>query len=153
VNDTMLSNKALVARHYAVFNGGDPAQWDDILHEDFATHSSVNEGRGRDRYRVGYEGYVASFSELAVDVHQVIAEDDRVVVSFTNRGRHTGEFWGIPATGRTWQFDGIAIYRIESDRIAEAWYSEDFLGWFQQLGVMPSVAESIDAARDAGRIN
>ena len=148
-----MTNKALVARHYAVFNGGSPAEWDDILAEDFASHSAVNEGRGRERYREGYKGYVKSFSELAVDVHQVIAEDDRVVVSFTNRGCHTGEFWGIPATGRAWRFDGIAIYRIENERIVEAWYSEDFLGWFQQLGVLPSVADAIDAARDARHIN
>ena len=143
--DETASNKAIVARHYAVFNGGDPAQWDEILADDFTTHSSVNEGKGRERYRAGYEQYTKAFSDLAVDVHQIIAEGDRVVVSFTNRGRHTDDFWGIPASGRAWQFDGMAIYRIADGRIAEAWYSEDFLGWFQQLGVLPSVVDAVKA--------
>ena len=55
------------------------------------------------------------------------------------------DFWGIPASGRAWQFDGMAIYRIADGRIAEAWYSEDFLGWFQQLGVLPSVVDAVKA--------
>jgi ketosteroid isomerase-like protein len=45
------ANKALVARHYAILNGGDPSEWDEIMAEDFVSHHPHAAGEGRDRYR------------------------------------------------------------------------------------------------------
>jgi steroid delta-isomerase-like uncharacterized protein len=132
------ANKALVARHYAILNGGDPAEWDEIMAEDFVSHHPHAAGEGRDRYRNAAAAYSTVFSEFAPEVQRMIAEDDCVAVHFIVRGRHTGDFLGIEATGRTFEFSGIAIYRIAHGRLAEAWYGEDTLGWFQQLGVLPS---------------
>jgi predicted ester cyclase len=67
----------------------------------------------------------------------MIAEDDCVAAHFVVRGRHTGDFLSFEATGREFEFSGIAIYRIANGRLAEAWYGEDTLGWFQQLGLLP----------------
>jgi ketosteroid isomerase-like protein len=32
------ANKALVTRHFATLTGGDPAEWDEIMADDFVTH-------------------------------------------------------------------------------------------------------------------
>ena len=68
----------------------------------------------------------------------MVAEDDCVAAHFIVRGRHTGDFLGFPATGGEFAFSGIANYRITNGQLAEAWYGEDTLGWFQQLGLLPT---------------
>jgi hypothetical protein len=42
---------------------------------------------------------------------------------------------------RAWEFSRMVLYRIDGDRIVEAWYVEDTLGWLQQLGALPPLAD------------
>ena len=135
---SIASNKAIVARHFAVLNGGDPADWDEIMAEDFVVHHPFASGTGRDRYRDAAAAYPTVFDEFGTEVHRLVAEDDCVVAHFTTRGRHTGDFLGYAATGREFAFSGMAMYRIANDQMVEAWYAEDTLGWFQQLGLVPT---------------
>ena len=79
----------------------------------------------------------AGFPEARFIVEDVIAEGDRVVVRYTVEGIHTGNFYGIPATGRTVSMSGISIYRLTGGKLAEAWVQYDQLGLMQQLGVVP----------------
>ena len=79
------------------------------------------------------EGLAPTFS-----IDDIIAEDDRVVVRWTNSATHSGTFLGIPATGRSCRFAGIDIYRLEDGRLAERWHVVDQLSMLQQLGLLPS---------------
>jgi predicted ester cyclase len=132
------ANKAIVMRHFAVLNGGDPDDWDEIMAEDFEVHHPFASGTGRDRYRDSAAAYPTVFDGFVTEVHRLVAEDDVVVAYFTTRGRHTGELFGFEATGREFAFTGMAMYRIADRQLAEAWYAEDTLGWFQQLGLIPT---------------
>jgi predicted ester cyclase len=130
-------NKAVVLRHFDIINGGATAGWDEIMAEDFAAHHPTAPGVGRDRYRNAFAGYAGVFSEFRTEIHRLVAEGDLVVAHTTSRGRHTGEFLGVAPSGRDFAFSAISIYRIVEGRLAEAWYAEDTLGLFQQLGVLP----------------
>jgi steroid delta-isomerase-like uncharacterized protein len=74
-------------------------------------------------------------SEFTID--EMIGEGDRVVTKKTLRGTHTGEFGGIPATGKRVTLQYVDIMRVRDGRILEHWASMDQLSWLQQLGVMP----------------
>jgi steroid delta-isomerase-like uncharacterized protein len=106
--------------------------------EDFVVHHPFASGTGRDRYRDSAAAYPTVFGDFTTDVHRLVAEDDVVVAYFTTRGRHTGELFGHPATGREFAFTGMAMYRIANGQLAEASYAEDTLGWFQQPGMVPT---------------
>ena len=67
----------------------------------------------------------------------MIAEDDRVVVRLTMSGTHTGEFFGIPPTGRRVTVPGAHILRVAGGKVAEHWGANDDLWFLRQLGVMP----------------
>ena len=113
-------------RHFAVLNGGDPADWDEIMAEDFEVHHPFASGAGRDRYRDSATAYPSVFEGFTTEVQRLVAEDDFVVAYFTTR------------RGRAFAFTGMAMYRIANGQLAEAWYAEDTLGWFQQLGLIPA---------------
>jgi predicted ester cyclase len=49
------------------------------------------------------------------------AEGDRVSYRLTMRGTHTGEFLGVPASGRQVAVSLIAIVRIADGRLVEEW--------------------------------
>ena len=53
------------------------------------------------------------------------------------RATHTGEFNGIPPTGKQVTWTEIHIYRLENGKIAEQWSEIDLLGLLVQLGAFP----------------
>jgi predicted ester cyclase len=61
-----------------------------------------------------------------------------VVTRWLAHGTHTGEFQGIPPTGKQGRFMGIDIDRIANGKVVECWPSADELGLLQQLGVIPA---------------
>lgn len=74
---------------------------------------------------------------LSVRIDHLIGEGDKVVARFMITGTHSGDFQGVPATGRTVSFPAVDIYRFEKGRIVEGWALMDFLGFLQQAGTMP----------------
>ena len=59
--------------------------------------------------------------DLTVEIHDQIAEGDKVTTRKTIRGTHRGELFGVPATQRRVAIDVIDIVRIEAGRYAEHW--------------------------------
>jgi steroid delta-isomerase-like uncharacterized protein len=70
------------------------------------------------------------------EIDDLIAEADKVVARITMTGTHTGDFWGIPATGKHVEFTGIYIVRIANGKIVEHWGEEDGVSLLTQLGVL-----------------
>ena len=54
-------------------------------------------------------------------------------------GVHTGNFFGIPATGKRVEFSGMYMVRIENGKIVEHWGEEDGVSLLEQLGVIPKM--------------
>ena len=76
------------------------------------------------------------FADLERLIEDLLADGDRVVARWTTRGTHTGEFMGIPATGRVVTTSGITIFRLENGLIVEEWSESDTFGLLQQLGAL-----------------
>ena len=72
----------------------------------------------------------------------VVAEGDRVVIRKTFRGTQTGEFMGMPPTGKSISVGVIDIFRIAGGKIVEHWGLADMMGMMQQLGAMPAPGAS-----------
>jgi steroid delta-isomerase-like uncharacterized protein len=126
-------NKALVRRHLEeAINQRRPEVWDDVMAEGFVLHHPLVEP-GRENYASALAILLSAFPDLRVEVLDLVAEDDRVVVRYIERGTHTGEFVGLPPTGRTYEKHGFALYRVAGGRLAEAWMQEDDQGYQRQL--------------------
>jgi steroid delta-isomerase-like uncharacterized protein len=83
-----------------------------------------------------------AYAEAAFPCYEMIVEDmladkDEVAVRFTMRATHTGDYMGIPATGKQVAVPGIIIYRVADGKIVEHWMQFDAMSMLQQLGVRP----------------
>ena len=79
----------------------------------------------------------SAFGEQRYEVHHLIGEGDTVVIHATMHGRHTGDFLGIPPTGREIALRSVHIVRYKDGREVETWALQDRMGLMQQLGVIP----------------
>jgi predicted ester cyclase len=137
------ANKALVRRGIEELNQGDvletSASWDELFVPDFVRHDPAGGFRSR-------EDYKRFLSRLLValpghfTIEDLIAEGDKVVLRYTFRGTHQGQWRGIPPTGKAVTFTGSYIYRIVDGKIVEGWENADTLGLLQQLGAVPSMS-------------
>jgi steroid delta-isomerase-like uncharacterized protein len=75
----------------------------------------------------------AAFPDFAVEVHDTIAEGDKVVTRWSMRGTHLGEYNGIPATGRVVGHGAISIDRVQDGLITDEWIEFDQYGLLRQL--------------------
>jgi steroid delta-isomerase-like uncharacterized protein len=74
-----------------------------------------------------------AFPDLEAHVEDVVAAEDRVAVRVSFRGTHSGEFQGVPATGRTIHYVSHEFYRIADGLIVEEWICSDMASLFRQL--------------------
>jgi steroid delta-isomerase-like uncharacterized protein len=121
-----------------VVNKGDLSVVDEIFSPDFVEHDPAP---GHPPTLEGVLAFVSNFRRAFPDVHvnieDVIAEADRVVERVTVRATMTGDYAGMPASGRTAVWPQIHISRVVNGKIVEHWTVGDQLGMLVQLGFGP----------------
>jgi hypothetical protein len=76
---------------------------------------------------------VDALSDRVDEFLDIIAKGDRVWITFTVSGTHTGELYGFAPTGRRLTFLEFGVYRLSEGKIAEAYYFGDELSVLEQL--------------------
>ena len=129
-------NKAIVERWNREWHLGNYDIVDELAAEDYVIHPGEL-SREEHKKRAKEMRLSDAFSDSGFEVHDVIAEGDKVVVRYTMYGTHTGEYWGVPATNKVIRLSGTNIWRLRDGKIVEEWGSSDMLGMMQQLGLVP----------------
>ena len=140
-------NKAIVGRWFAEFWGADynPDVIDDLAAPDIRFEYSMHAPcRGRDAVRTFAKKFRAAFPDLGFEgTAELIAEGDYVVGRWKGGGTHTGDaFDDLPlgslpaATGRTMEFTGTSVLKVENGLITEEIGLDDGVTALQQLGLI-----------------
>lgn len=87
-------------------------------------------------YKEHFRTLTSGFPDLRITIRDM-QEEGRVVARFSVEATHTGEFAGIPPTGRRVLITGIAIARITLGQLVEEHANTDGLALMKQLGVIP----------------
>lgn len=131
------ANKALMRRYHAAWSAGDTDQLRQMLAEDCVTHNLVTGEKRPVEFEVeACRMWHESFSGVAVNIEQLVAEADRVTVCWRLHSTHSAEFLGIPATNQAVLVPGLEINRIAAGKIAEIWRLSDTFSLMQQLGAV-----------------
>jgi steroid delta-isomerase-like uncharacterized protein len=82
--------------------------------------------------------YRSALSEIENTIEAMIGEGDKVLNRWSLEATHTGEFRGIPATGKRISVRGMVFFRFsEEGKVVESWDNFDQLGMMRQLGTVP----------------
>lgn len=128
------ANKGIALRFIeGVFINQDPDAVDELAADDFTAHTFGELPPGRDALKEAMRRAGAGVSNAKFQIHDVIAEQDRVAVRLTTSARHTGTFMGIEPSGNEYSIDEIHIFRIEDEKVVEHWHEFDKARLMQQL--------------------
>jgi steroid delta-isomerase-like uncharacterized protein len=118
------------------FVGGKVDVVDDVVAETCVDHDPLpgqGQGQGREGQRYTCQMVVNGLSNRSTLQDDFWAAEDTVTESWVFRGTHTGDFLGIPATGKQLQVRGIEIWRLQDGKIVERWGVVDAAGVMEQL--------------------
>lgn len=130
-------NKAIVQQVYEAINANTLDNLDALIVVDVADHNpSPGIAPGLAGTKQTLSMYHAVFSDLQVRAEDMIANGDKVVARLSVNGTNTGEFMGLPPTGKEVMMSGIEMFRLADGKIVERWAEFDMMSLMQQLGAM-----------------
>lgn len=120
---TTAANKELVRHVFEdVIPAGDAVAMRALFREGFLDHDPLpGQPAGADGAAYVVRTMHGAHPDLRFTIDDLVAEADRVVISWTLRGTNTGPMLGRPPTGEAVELSAIAIFRIDGGRIAERW--------------------------------
>jgi steroid delta-isomerase-like uncharacterized protein len=129
------ANIELVLAGFEDFNAGDLDACVARLAPDFVINLAElpEPMRGRETWRQGAELMKHAFPDIEAHVQDIFASQDRVAVRLILCGAHSGEFLGVPATGRRVEYVSHEFYRVANGLIAEEWICSDMATLMRQI--------------------
>ena len=132
--DTLEQNKSIAQQIIErVFVNGEDAAIDELVAEDFTPRTFGPMPAGREGLREGMKRARAGVSDPEFEVHDLIAEGDRVAARITSSATHSGTFMGTPPSGNRYTIDEIHIFRIRDGQLIEHWHAFDTASLMAQL--------------------
>jgi predicted ester cyclase len=134
--DAEAGNKKLVRRVFAAIDAHVFDQLRELWAEDMICHMvGVPDPMDKNTTIEFIKSFYAVFPDFTHELHDVLAEGNRVVVRLTNHATHEIEFEGLAPTGKRIQYASVHMVTIEAGVIEEWWLLEDNLGFMTQLGM------------------
>lgn len=79
---------------------------------------------GIEAFKAYYKNYLTGFSNITFTIVDAFGQGDKIVKHWNFKGKHTGIFFGIPATGKDVNVDGVTLVKMRNGKIAQ---EQDFL--------------------------
>lgn len=124
--------------------------WDEIINEgnldlindtnfdsNITLVSSPENIVGIENFKAYYSNFITGFSEREFTVENIFGQGDQLVKHWHFKGIHSGEFFGIPPTGKTLDISGVTIAKMKNGKIANEHDFMDNLEFMGQLGIDP----------------
>ena len=133
--DTLNLNKELVKKFIEqVWNAGNLDAIEQFWSQDYVNHiMPPNMQQGIDNLKLSHQMFLTAFSDVKLDIHDKIAEENKVVTRLTFKGKHTGEFMNVSASNKDIAMLVIRIDRIDNGKIVEHWASFDLNGLIERI--------------------
>lgn len=122
--------------------------WDDIVNkgeidkinstyfdENITAIQSPENIVGIENFKAYYQNFITGFSDIEFTIIDVFGVENKIVKHWNFKGTHTGDFFGIPATNRTVDIQGVTIAKMKDGKIAQEQDFMDNAVFMQQLGL------------------
>lgn len=138
--------------------------WDDVMNkgkideintthftDDVVAVMSPDSAIGLENFKAYYNNYLTGFSDIVFTFDDAFGQGEKIAKHWHFKGKHTGEFFGIPPTGKIVEVEGVTLVKMRGDKIA---MEQDFMDnsvFMQQLGLVsdPNNLNVIDGLYNA----
>jgi steroid delta-isomerase-like uncharacterized protein len=98
----------------------------------------------RERFKEYLRGYIQAFPDLRVEPREIIADGDKVAVTWVSTGTHTGSLVSasgmtVPATNRKIRNTGTSVFEFRNGKVIRQDLYFDQVELLNQLGVMETI--------------
>ncbi len=124
----------------AAYNQGEVDKLDEIYAQDFVYHRPpFPDAADLNAYKQTILDLRKAFTDVKLTFDEMIVEGETIATRWTWQGKHTDQSpsFPFPPTGKQVKINGVAISHLKDGKATEEWNSVDWLGFFQQLGVIP----------------
>ena len=83
-----------------------------------------------------YSNYLTGFSDIELTVKNVFGQGENILKHWNFKGTHSGDFFGIPATGNKVDIDGTTLVIMKNGKIAQEQDFLDNMAFMSQLGLV-----------------
>jgi steroid delta-isomerase-like uncharacterized protein len=127
-------NKKVARRYFEAYSTGDIDAVMDFVDRNYVLHpGGSGEPMNFDERKRDEMVFFRAFSDIQAVVEDQIAEGDKVVSRITMHCTHTGEYQGIPATGKRIAITYIDIALFKAGKIVEEWVEFDMMNILKQI--------------------
>ena len=137
-----MADLAKIAREYLeTWNSRDWDKYRGFLHDGYSyTGGDGNRMDGPDAGVGVGQMFATALPDGKINIKHVHASDNTVVVEFHGTGTHTGDFAGVPGSGRKVSINVCDVIEFRDGKVfAEREYI-DMLTMMQQIGAIPEGA-------------
>jgi len=113
---------------------------DDVVFTNMATG---DEHHGPDGVRKMLDYIYHEAFDASAEIQSRIYAEHQAVIEGYFVGKHTGEFAGIPATGRSVRVPLCVVYDLEADQVKRARIYFELPALLRQLGAVAAEAEAV----------
>lgn len=119
----------------AAQNDGNLDVYDELLTPGFVRHSSSDDDvRGSQAYKQFMQDHLKVFPDFNADVQTVVVEGNMVAVRASVSGTQRAALGKWPATGKQFETNLTAFFRLDRGRISELWVEVNTHDMLKQLG-------------------
>lgn len=102
--------------------------------------------QNRDQLKDSIRAVREAFPDLRTEIEDIVEDGDRLAIRWRSSGRHTGDFLGVPPTGKPVEVSGATFARFEGPSVAEEWVTFDSRQLLEALGIIATTQRgAVDA--------
>ena len=91
---------------------------------------------GLENFKNYYNNYLTGFSDAEFTIVDIFGQGNKMVKHWNFKGTHDGDFFGVPATGKSVDISGTTLIKMKDGKIAAEQDYMDFLSFYTQLGLL-----------------
>ncbi|CCD99489.1 ester cyclase [Bradyrhizobium sp. STM 3809] len=135
---TSETNKQICRDYFKAFLARDAAWMEKHVATTFVRHDPGLdfEVRGPQGVLQLHDALMPAFPDMKLDLEDLVAEEDKVLVRLVIRATHTGPFGAMAPTGKPIRVAVLDLFKIRDGVLVEHWAQLDNLGMLKQLGAL-----------------
>jgi steroid delta-isomerase-like uncharacterized protein len=120
-----------------ILNKGEVDKFNEIYFDPRVTMITQFENiQGFESFKAYYNNFLIGFSDIQFTFHDAFGQGERIVGHWNFKGKHTGEFFGIPPTNKNVDISGVTLVHLKDGKIIQVQDFLDNLEFMRQLGII-----------------